>query len=467
MMADMQYLNRSHLRAWQREAVARAAKESVLIAAAPGAGKAITKLTAIADGITSGKFRRVLLVAPRLILDTVLEPEARRWAHTAHLTFAPAHRFGGAERIRCWFERPSQITTCTPDLLAGLVSIISQRATVPFDAVFVDEAQAFKAPDSVRTKALHALTHVVPHIVLASGTPTPNGSIDAWSPGRLVAPGNVFWDVRFHTWAGKHFDPKGPFGFRPKAGAEERIRRELAKSALAIRLQDATDIPPELYLTQPFEHPAGHKRLIAHFLRDRSVTVAGEAFEGSGDDGDGGFLTRLHELTNGFAYLSGGRTEVLSMARVEALKDIVESSDGPVLVGIKFKADAMMIRRVFPQAEVYAGGIGTSERVDIIRRWNDDNIPLLLGNPASMGHGLNLQHGSARTLVWYSTPFSWELYCQMNARLVRGGQRKVVSVIRLQSDVGLDAAIASVLARKGAGERALMDALDVRKKAAR
>jgi hypothetical protein len=457
-----QSLSRSHLRSWQREAIARSLKGSVLIAAAPGAGKAITKLTSIADGLSTRKFRRVLLVAPRVILDTVLVAEAATWEQTGHLTFSLAHKFSGADRSRAIFDTPSDVVTCTPDLLPRVVELILADGRVPFDAIYVDEAQAFKNATSVRTQALLALSDIVSHIVLASGTPTPNGPINAWTPGRLVAPANDFWGSNPHKWRSTHFDKASTYSWRPKPGAEDRIRKELAKDALSIRLRDSTDIPEELYLEQPFEHPPVHKALIRQFMEERSVKIEGEDFAAAGGE-DGGFLIRLHQLTNGFAYMSDERAVILSMARVEALRDIVENVDGPVLVAVRYRADAAMIKKVFPQAVLFTGATANSERESIIVRWNADKIPLLLGNPASMGHGINLQKGSAQTLVWYSGAFSWEMFAQMNARLVRGGQRKIISIVSLRSDLGIDQAIAAVLRRKGAGEKALMDSLDVTK----
>jgi hypothetical protein len=67
--------------------------------------------------------------------------------------------------------------------------------------------------------------------------------------------------------------------------------------------------------------------------------------------------------------------------------------------------------------------------MDVIRRWEFDEIPLLCGHPASMGHGLNLQGSSARSVVWFSLPWSLELYNQMNARLFGGHRRQGASVV--------------------------------------
>ena len=46
----------------------------------------------------------------------------------------------------------------------------------------------------------------------------------------------------------------------------------------------------------------------------------------------------------------------------------------------------------------------------------------MLGHPASMGHGLNLQHGG-HTLAWFGLNPSLDLMQQTNARLLRQGQQ--------------------------------------------
>jgi SNF2 family DNA or RNA helicase len=49
-------------------------------------------------------------------------------------------------------------------------------------------------------------------------------------------------------------------------------------------------------------------------------------------------------------------------------------------------------------------------------------VETLLTHPAAAGHGVNLQHGSD-TLLWFSLPWSAELFAQANPRLAR--QRQV------------------------------------------
>ena len=54
------------------------------------------------------------------------------------------------------------------------------------------QSQFFKNASASRTAALHALAEHLPTWLL-SGTPTPNGLIDCWSPGRIISAGGEFW----------------------------------------------------------------------------------------------------------------------------------------------------------------------------------------------------------------------------------------------------------------------------------
>jgi len=176
------------LRPWQAKAVEiLTSNDYQLLGAQPGCGKTITTLMALTQ-----ERRRALLVAPAIILDSVWPKEAAAWEETKHLRFDFAHRLAGAERARLWFDGDAQIVTCTPDTLVRLVDEVHARGVMPIQRVVVDESQFFKNPTATRSVALHVLAEHVPTWLL-SGTPTPNGLIDCWSPGWIVSQGGRFW----------------------------------------------------------------------------------------------------------------------------------------------------------------------------------------------------------------------------------------------------------------------------------
>jgi SNF2 family DNA or RNA helicase len=99
---------------------------------------------------------------------------------------------------------------------------------------------------------------------------------------------------------------------------------------------------------------------------------------------------------------------------------------------------------------------------DDITAWNEGKTRLLVAHPASAGYGLNLQEGG-RTVVWYSLPWSLELYQQANARLYRQGQTRPVIINHLIADGTADEAVIESLHRKDTGQAALMAALSERR----
>ena len=100
----------------------------------------------------------------------------------------------------------------------------------------------------------------------------------------------------------------------------------------------------------------------------------------------------------------------------------------------------------------------TSEDMD---DWNAGRIAVAVTQPASTGHGLNLQHGGS-TIVWFGLNWSLELYEQANARLWRQGQKETVVVHHLVVKGTMDEQVMKVLHDKAADQNALLAAVKAR-----
>jgi len=93
-----------------------------------------------------------------------------------------------------------------------------------------------------------------------------------------------------------------------------------------------------------------------------------------------------------------------------------------------------------------------------IDAWNAGKVEVLLAHPASAGHGLNLQHGGCH-MVWFSLPWSLELYEQAVGRLHRSGQRHPVWCYVLLTEKTVDLKIWKALRAKRSVSEIALEAL--------
>jgi hypothetical protein len=270
----------------------------------------------------------------------------------------------------------------------------------------------------------------------------------------------------FNSWRARHFKQVGEFSWRPKSAADEqKIRDEFSQYAISVRLEDAAHgIPEPLHSDFPFDWDVPHLKRIQRFIASNEVILPDGTVRRV--NSEGGYLSVLRQLTSGLIYTGNAEANqgyVVSSARMDALESLIDSLQGPVLVAIYFRAEVeALLKRFGSDAKAFVGDTPPAERLALIRQWNQDQIPILIAAPSAMGHGINLQHGSSRSIVWFTHSFDWAQRAQFNARLVRSGQTKTVSIINLVANAGLDRAVLSSLEKKCSGEKAILAALDIR-----
>ena len=134
----------------------------------------------------------------------------------------------------------------------------------------------------------------------------------------------------------------------------------------------------------------------------------------------------------------------------------IDTAKNPVLICYRFVSDKDRLEKRLAQAgytvEVFDGS------PEMVTRWNNRDIPVMLLQPASAAHGLNLQHGGS-TMIWYALPDSSEKYQQANARLHRIGQTEEVDIHRIIVKNTVDANLPTLLENKAKGEQELLDAV--------
>lgn len=411
-----------------------------------GAGKTAAMLGYVAARRALGDERPVLVLAPKHVAAHTWPDEARKWAHLG-VTVSPV--IGTPEQRIAALREPADVYTINYENVEWLAH---HADPWPFETVIADESTRLKSfrlsGGGRRARALGRLAHrKIAQFVELTGTPTGNGLLDLWGQAWFLDEGQRLGRT-FTTFTMAWFRPHpSGFGFVPLRHAAQEIIARL--SDICITIQPPVD-PGKLVVTDlPVYLPAGametyremERRLYAAVMQD-SITAPSVAAAS----------TKCRQIASGAVYVDGEDPEQakrwtrVHTAKLEVLRTVIEEAAGaPVLVAVNFRHEVAEIQGAFPQAVEFNGA-------DAMRAWNEGQIPILLLHPASAGHGLNLQYGG-NILVWYSLPWSLELYEQTVERIgpmrqQQAGFDRPTLVYRLLAKGTIDERIAVALSEK-------------------
>lgn len=425
--------SRSKLHNYQEEDAAKIANKVALALWLPmGLGKTITTLTAIADLIELGEIKRVLIIAPLRVCNTVWEQEAAQWEHTKHLEFTNIAGLPERKR-RAALMNAKQIVIVNRENVETLSDWYGKKW--PFDMVVIDEASSFKSVSAKRWKGLMRVRKYISRIVELTGTPTSNSLIDLFAQISLLDMGYTLGKSAKNfknTWFECQY---GTDKWTPREGAFFQIMKRVAPLVSSRNINDHIDMPEKqnVTVTVPLmEFESQYKKLEKDFiieLQSGDVTAINAA----------ALTGKLLQFCQGAVYDENKQVHHIHDLKIEALQELVEENPGePLLVAYQFRHDLERLQRAFPQS------VSLDKNPETVDRWNRGEIPILLAHPASAGHGLNLQHGGS-IAVWFGLTWSLELYLQFNARLHRQGQRNTVRIVHIVTDSGIERVISRAL----------------------
>jgi phage N-6-adenine-methyltransferase len=418
------------LRKYQQSAATFLFERDAAVLIAPlGAGKGAAALTAGAELIRDGHRRHALVIAPKLVAETVWPQEVAAWAHLRHLSVAVLD--GSPERRHTLLATAAerQLTVIGVDLVPWLVDGL---ATVPdshplFDLLVIDETSRLKDPSGKRARALLKVARRFKTRWGLTGTPRPNSAMDLFMPAAIITDG-ALWGRAFIPWQKRHFRPRDPFGreWRPLPGAEEKIAADFSTVAMTVSDADMPDLPPLNVVVTPVTLPDAVMVTYATMQEELFAAIDGRGIEAVSPLVATG---KCAQIANGFVYDEGNADPVaIHEVKIDWLRELVESLDGePLLIAYEFIEDLRTIRRAFGAVPVLGNPTPAREAARLIEAWNAGELPLLAFHPASASHGLNLQHGGSR-MAWLSPSWSAELTEQAIARIYRPGQTRHVTI---------------------------------------
>lgn len=417
-----------------------------------GLGKTIITLTAVqALLFDSFEVSKALIIAPLRVARDTWPAELQKWDHLKDLRMSVM--VGDKKTRTTALRTDADIYVTNRENIPWLVE--ETWPDWPFDMVIIDELSSFKSHQAQRFKALRKCRPKIHRMVGLTGTPAPNSLLDLWAQFALIDNGQRLGKFITH-YRSQYFLPDKTnghqvFSYKPREGADQAIYNAIADITISMKTTDYLQLPP-LTVT---DYPVTMSRAETTKYRQLKKDMVLELGEGDVIDAPtaAALAGKLQQVSSGAIYTTedGGYQELHSR-KLDALEDIIEAANGsPVLVAYWFKHEVPRILQRFPKAVALA----TAED---FQAWNRGEIPIALIHPASAGHGLNLQDGG-HLMVWFTLPWSLELYEQTNARLFRQGQTQPVTITRITCNDTIDTQIISALEIKNATQTALVDAV--------
>lgn len=407
-----------------------------------GLGKTAVTLTALKELLDTMESRRVLIIAPKSVAVNTWTSELEKWDNLEGLTMTVA--VGTAAQRRRAIAARADVTVINRENTEWLTTEMPGDSW-PFDTVVLDEASSFKSPSSRRFKALRRVRPRIRRLVELTGTPSPNGLMDLWAQAWLLDGGKRLGRT-LTGYRSEFFRPGRGCGhvvydWKPVRGAADEITRRLSDVCLSMSSADWLTLPDRMDITRPVD--LGRQTMEAYRAFEKDCIISLDGTEVTAQQA-AVLAGKLLQFTGGGVYDEGGIYRPVHEAKLDALADLIEAAGGdPVLVYYGFTGELARIRE---RCADYRPELFTGEP-DVLRRWNEGRIPVLLAHPASVAYGLNMQQGG-HIVVWYTPTWNLELYQQANARLHRQGQKKPVRVFHLVAGGTIDGRVMDALQGK-------------------
>lgn len=420
-----------------------------------GLGKTVITLSAI-NRLLFNTFEvfKVLVIAPLRVARDTWKEEIEKWDHLNAIRYSIAV---GSERERLdALKRDADIYIINRENVEWLVD----KAHIPFDfdMIVIDELSSFK---SGRAKIFKALLKVRPRlkrIVGLTGTPASNGLIDLWAEFRILDMGQRLG--RFITgFRNEYFTPDKRnqnivFSYKLRPGAEEKIYEKIADITISMKALDYLEMPKLMENTVKVHMSLDEKSAYREFKKELVIELQGEEVAALTA---ASLASKLMQAASGAIYKEDGSYLTLHDKKLDALEERIEATYGQsVLVAYWFKFDKERIENLLKKMKVSYAFLGSS---DGIKAWKEKMVQVGLIHPASAGHGINIQAGG-NILIWYTVPWSLELYDQTVARLWRQGQSEATVVVEhFVTEGTIDERILKAIKKKDVTQDSLMDAL--------
>lgn len=429
-----------------------------------GLGKTVITLTSIAHLIRSGIVGAVVIVAPVRVCRLVWRQEALKWKHTHHLKFSMM--LGTKDQRTRALLQKADVYLINYENLGWLAEnlntyFVNKNLPLPFNGLVWDEISKCKNSSTQRVKSIKKILNQFVWKTGLTGTPASNGYKDlhgqylVLDEGKRLGTSKTQFKTRFYRKVSQ---------FKEVAydDTETLIKSLVGDITLEMSAADYNPLPDLIVNNVEVELPDTLRAMYEKMERDFFIALDSgtevEMFNSAA------LTNKCLQFSNGAMYPVAGMPlwEAIHDLKLEALEEIINEAQGqPVLCSYSYRSDAERIMAKFAHLNPINLTECKSESslINAMTRWRSGDCSLMIGHPASMGHGVDgLQH-NGHILVWFGLNWSLDLYEQFNARIRRQGQGAPVICHQILCANTLDQAQALALKDKAVTQNGLRAAI--------
>lgn len=407
----------------------------------------------------SFRFEKGLIVAPRLVAAQTWPKEVAKWDVGAPL--GPVRVLGpqdfGFKRSYDVLEGPKGIEmadwrevrrrlegyrelvhTVSWDQFYWLIK--AWKSKLPYTHLVLDETGFCADRNSLRFKAANTAIHEygVCDVLELTGTPAPNGYEKLWAQMFLLDAGarlgRTLTAFRYTFMVPDKMDGGSGRVYRWKVNPARKAELDTLLADLAVSVEvdlgvawhevdQLVSLPPDAQAVYD-----DLERDLIHHFEEGSVALAPNA---------AALVGKLLQVCQGAVYDVDKLVQHVHDEKLDRLEEILDTVDGNVLLAYPFRHDWARLKARFPFARHI-------KRAGEVARFSRGETKLLCLHPASGAHGVDELQLGGSTVCWFGITHNAEHYAQLNARLVRPGQRESVIINRIMARNTLEEDVARV-----------------------
>lgn len=401
-----------------------------LLADAPGVGKSLQALGFIAH---SG-FNRSLVVCPASVKFS-WGNEIEKWTSLNYFIVEPKTNLAD-------IPHSINVVIINYDILK---KFFNEFMKWKWDALIVDESHLIKNPSAQRSKAIKAISRMIPNVILLTGTPVLNRPSEIFNTLNIIDPKT--WN-NFYAYAVKYCDGKqGYWGFENKGATNIlELRQRISKYFLRRTKEEVLkELPPKSFIDIPIDLPKEERT--QYDLVEENLVKYLKTYKKEKTDKEIVRSLQAEKLVK----LNLLR-EINAMGKISTAKELIDGiieSDEKVLVFSSFNAPLKELAEQYEENSVMIlGETPVDERGDIVKKFQENpGTQIFFGGTKAAGTGITLT--SASHVIFLDMPWTNADIIQAQDRAHRpGAEYECLNIYTIISRNSIDGFMKKLLKRK-------------------